>query len=173
MAREADFFAEALGCRRSLLKLAVRLTRNPGDAEDLVQETYARAFRAWHTYREGTHCRAWLARILENCFVSQCRQQERFRRWVEREAPAQVTDSEHAVTWSSLSDRTARALGRLPGDFRAVVVLHDLQGSSYREIARRIGIPMGTVMSRLHRARRQLFRALSPHAREFGLRTAA
>lgn len=172
MARHADFPAEALEHRRSLHRLALRLTRNPGDAEDLVQETYVRAFAAWDTYRPGTHCRAWLARILENCFISHCRREERFRRWAE-EARPQADDAEPLLTWSSLSDHTARALRRLPEDFRAVVVLHDLQNRTYREIAVRARIPIGTVMSRLHRARRLLARALSPHAADLGLRAAA
>jgi RNA polymerase sigma-70 factor, ECF subfamily len=163
-------FAEALRYMRQLHAKASRMTRNHSDAEDLVQETYARAFASFHQFREGTNLRAWLNRILTNTFISSYRKRQR--------EPALTTDLEdwqleRAYSRSGQAGAGARsaeelvldrmpdtgltdALRRLPGEFRMAVYLADVEGFGYREIAEIMHCPIGTVMSRLHRGRSRL-----------------
>jgi RNA polymerase sigma-70 factor (ECF subfamily) len=161
----AELFArQALPYRRQLYANAVRLTRNPADAEDLVQETYAKAFAGFRTFRQGTNLRAWLYRIQANVFNSGrrargCRPREvpidDASPWVvDRAASARSAED---VALAGLPDPALRAaLGRLPRHLRTTVYLADAIGYSYAEIAEATGVPLGTVMSRLHRGRKRL-----------------
>src|SRR5262249_7914263 len=145
------------------------MTRNPADAEDLIQETFTGAYASFGQFQPGTNLRAWLYRILTNAFLSSCRNRQR----EPQPAPVgEIQDQQlaRAASWPSSGLRPAeaevlehlpdshvlRALRQLPGAFRAVVYLADVEGYAYREIADLMGTPVGTVMSRLHRGRRQL-----------------
>lgn len=164
-------FDEALSYMRQLHAKASRMTRNPSDAEDLVQETYARAFASFHQFKEGTNLRAWLNRILTNTFISSYRKRQRepvltasgLEEWqLERahsrsaHSPEPARSAEELaldrITDTSVTD----ALRQLPDDFRMAVYLADVEGFGYREIAQIMGCPIGTVMSRLHRGRGRL-----------------
>jgi RNA polymerase sigma-70 factor (ECF subfamily) len=175
-AADLAFAREALIHQRDLRAVALRYARNEGDADDLVQETLMRAYAAWHRFQLGTNCKAWLLRILTNSFINEYRRNTKERRWLAREEPLvcpirrrAAADPEGVLMEQLLSDEVKAALGTLSHDYRQVVVLADLQGLSYREIANRVGCPMGTVMSRLHRGRRQLSRVLTSYAREQGI----
>ena len=179
----ARFEREALPLLPSLYPAALRMTRNPADAEDLVQETYLRAFRGFAGFREGTNLKAWLYRILTNTFINSYRKRQR--------EPATVLDdfSDDWFLYDKLGARAAEeaaettvleqmpdedvraALEALPDGFRLAVLLADVEGFSYKEIAEMLGIPIGTVMSRLHRGRRALQKALWERVRERGLVT--
>ncbi len=161
-------FAEALGYMRQLHAKASRMTRNHSDAEDLVQETYARAFASFHQFKEGTNLRAWLNRILTNTFISIYRKKQRepvlttggLEDWQLAWAQAHTTGgtpSAEDLALDHMPDaRLTNALRQLPDDFRTAVYLADVEGFGYREIAQIMGSPIGTVMSRLHRGRGQL-----------------
>jgi RNA polymerase sigma-70 factor (ECF subfamily) len=174
--RPGSFEREALVHLEELKAIAMRYTRNERDADDLVQETLLRAFVAWDRFQSGTNCRAWLFRILTNNFINEYRRIAKERRLndearglfcpTRRRAAA---DPEGVMMERLIGDEVSAALAALPHDYRKVVELADLQGLSYREVANRLGCPMGTVMSRLHRARRQLERALGSYARERGI----
>ena len=175
-----DFETQALAYLRELRAVALRYARNDRDADDLVQETMLRALAAWSRFQQGTNCRAWLFRILTNSFINEYRRLAKERALANRGdglvSPARLwaaRDPEAALLEPLLGDEVIAALGSLPDDFRSVVILADLQGLSYREIATRLGCPLGTVMSRLHRARRLLEAALSDYARESGVRRQA
>ena len=157
------FCEQALPYRHQLYAAALRMTGNPADAEDLVQETYAKAYAAFHRFEQGTNLRAWLFRIQANNYVSQYR--------TRRRRPEVLVDSvETAVAVGPAVHRSAeeealerlpdsdlrRALRRLPGPMRTAVYLADAEGYRYREIAEIMRVPVGTVMSRLHRARLRL-----------------
>jgi RNA polymerase sigma-70 factor (ECF subfamily) len=161
-----------------LYATGLRLCRNERDAEDLVQETYLKAFKYFHQYTPGTNCRAWLFRILRNTFINSYRRKVKEREILQRQENGSLQQSlicadsverfsnpEQRIIYSGLGDDVTRALDALPGEFRMVVVLSDLQGFSYKEIARIMDTPIGTVMSRLFRARRLLRQSL----RRFGL----
>lgn len=172
----SSFEHEALVHRRDLLAAALRYARDEGAAEDLVQETFMRAFAAWDRFQSGTNCKAWLLRILTNNFINEYRRSTKERRWVARDEPLvcpqrrrAAHDPEGTLMEHLLGDEVKAALATLPPDYREVVELADLDGLSYREIAEQVGCPMGTVMSRLHRGRRQLGRILGPYAREQGI----
>jgi len=164
-------FDEALGYMRQLHAKASRMTRNHSDAEDLVQETYARAFASFHQFKQGTNLRAWLNRILTNTFISSYRKRQRepvlaasgLEDWqLERagsrsEPSAGATRSAEELALDRMTDTgVTDALRRLPGDFRMAVYLADVEGFGYREIAEIMHCPIGTVMSRLHRGRGRL-----------------
>lgn len=164
-------FDEALGYMRQLHLKASRMTRNHSDAEDLVQETYARAFASFHQFRDGTNLRAWLNRILTNTFISSYRKRQRepvvttaiFEDWqLERahsrsvEAAAAARSAEDLALERMPDSGVTDALRRLPDDFRMALYLADVEGFGYREIAQIMHCPIGTVMSRLHRARGRL-----------------
>lgn len=176
------FEADALELMSSLYGAALRYTRNPSDAEDLVQETYLRAFRAWEQFQPGTNLKAWLFRILTNLFISSYRKKQR--------EPVVVSsdEKEEFDLYSHLADRRSldgsaesivldqmvdedvkKALADLPENFRIAVLLADVEGFSYKEIAEILDIPMGTVMSRLFRGRKALQKALWNLATERGL----
>jgi RNA polymerase sigma-70 factor (ECF subfamily) len=151
---------------------ALRLTRNPHDADDLLQETTMRAWRFWGHYEQGSNLRAWLHRILLNTFVNNYRRARRERELLQQlqrqqlstEPDAQSESAEPGFVRASLSDELQLRLDELPEDFRAVLWAVAVDDLSYREAADTLGCPVGTVMSRLHRARRLLQQALRPAA---------
>jgi RNA polymerase sigma-70 factor (ECF subfamily) len=164
-------FAEALGYMRQLHAKASRMTRNHSDAEDLVQETYARAFASFHQFKEGTNLRAWLNRILTNTFISGYRKRQHepalttavLEDWQLERAHSRSADAAAAVRSAEelALDRVpdagvTGAMRQLPYDFRMAVYLADVEGFGYREIAGIMHCPIGTVMSRLHRGRSRL-----------------
>jgi RNA polymerase sigma-70 factor (ECF subfamily) len=177
------FEREAIPLLSELYGGALRLTRNPTDAEDLLQETFLRAYRGFASFKEGTNLRAWLYRILTNAFINIYRKRQRepqtvsdsdVEEWylydklgaegAEASAEAQVLDS--------LPDEDVQeALASLPDQFRLAVLLADVEGFSYKEIAEILDVPIGTVMSRLHRGRRALERRLWDVMRDRGLVT--
>jgi RNA polymerase sigma-70 factor (ECF subfamily) len=181
--QQADFETAVLSHLDELYACALRFTRHPADAQDLVQETVLRAFAAFDRFEPGSNSRAWLYRILTNAFISNRRRKEREPSCDDVEALSglaldggMVADAwaeprslETALTESSMGDEVVRALDALPDDYRLVVVLCDLEGLSYKEIAQAIQRPIGTVMSRLHRGRKLLQSALTSYARELGL----
>ncbi len=162
---------------------AYRLTRNAGDAEDLVQETMLRAYRFWHTYTEGSNCKAWLFRILSNTFINSYQRKKRSGEILNAAAAEQEsTDGvlihakaqsqlspEELLVQQSLSEDVERALAAIPKDFRIAVVLCDVEGFSYKEISEILECPVGTVMSRLYRGRRLLQKELREFAKREGL----
>ena len=157
----------------ALYRTALRLTGRPQDAEDLVQETFLRAWRSLHTYRAGTNPKAWLFRILHNAHIDRYRAATRTAPTVdeiEGQDPAFVVhETPESVVADAVMEAEVRdALMQLPEVFRACVVLADLEGFSYQEIADTLGIPRGTVMSRLFRGRRAMRRALAEYGRTHG-----
>lgn len=170
------FEAEALPHLDSLYRMALRLTSDPSQAEDLVQETMLKAYRAWRQYRPGTNARAWLLTILRNTFINDYRRRKREPVAVDLEAvepyaiyrDVEQADPEGAFFAQIVDQRVLEAIDRLPPDFRDVLALSDMEGLSYQEIADALEIPVGTVKSRLFRARRQLQRELYEHAVEMG-----
>jgi RNA polymerase sigma-70 factor (ECF subfamily) len=166
----------------ALYGAALRLTRNKEDAEELVQDTFVKAFKSAHRFEWGTNLKAWLFRIETNQFINNYRRRGHERRYLERaatgtlydevldrEARAYAANPEAHVFTKFFKADLDRALDALPDDFRVVVVLSDLEGFSYKEIAEMVGCPIGTVMSRLHRGRRQLQEALLDHAVSAGI----
>ena len=167
---------EALTHVDALYRTAVRMTGNPMDAEDLVQETYLRAFRSLSQFRAGTNLRAWLFKILTNAFINDYRKRSRrprstsldnvedyylYTHLIDSGIQPSASRPEDEVLASITDESVVQALGALPEEFLQVVLLADVEGFAYREIADIMGIPIGTVMSRLHRARRRLQRSLT------------
>ncbi len=174
-----DFKKEALPHRAVLNNYANKITGNALDAEDLLQETYLRAYRFFHKYEKGTNCRAWLFRIMRNLFLNDCKKaknQPGIIDYVEVEnfienaksEYTETTDLQEKVFSNLLDDDVTGALNSLKGDFKTVIILCDLEGLSYNEISEFTGSPVGTVRSRLHRARRILGRKLSRYAQNKG-----
>ncbi len=176
------FSKEALPLLDQLYAGALRLTRKPADAEDLVQDTYMQAFRKFNQYQPGTNLKAWMYRIMTNTFINQYRL--RTRRPQEHGSGeitdrAQVAQSLHHGEGMPSAETTAlerlpnetiqAAFEKLSDEHRAVVYLADVEQFSYKEISQILGIPLGTVMSRLHRGRSQLREELSEYAREYGI----
>lgn len=170
---------EALQHVDALYRTALRMTRNPQDAEDLVQETYYRAFRSAHQFQPGTNLRAWLFKILTNSFINQYRKRARnpqstslddveefylYNHLVDSGVQPESPDPEATVIDQFAEADVIEALERLPLEFRQVVLLADVEGFAYKEIADIVGIPVGTVMSRLHRGRRRLQKELWDYA---------
>ena len=165
----AAFDRHVLSHRSELLAAGIRLAGSRAEAEDLVQEAVMRAWVFWHRFEPGTNGRAWMHRILLNTFINGYRKRRR-----ERDVLAAVQVEElralgwdarvHATPGETLGDEVSAALSRLPDEFRRVLVLVDLEEQSYRDAARTLGCPIGTVMSRLHRARTAMKRELAAYA---------
>ncbi|MHB1433451.1 MAG: sigma-70 family RNA polymerase sigma factor [Streptosporangiaceae bacterium] len=181
--RQADFEQSVRPYLGQLYPAALRMTRNATDAEDLVQETLAKAYSSFGQFTPGTNLRAWLHRILANTFISGYRKRKREpaitpgadpgEDWQAGRDPLGVARSAEAEALDRLTDsEVLRALRDLPVDFRTAVYLADIEGYPYREVAAIMGTPIGTVMSRLHRGRERLRNALAGH-RPFGSGEAA
>jgi RNA polymerase sigma-70 factor (ECF subfamily) len=158
------FDAEALPHLDALYRVALRLTGDPTQAEDLVQDTMLKAYRAWHQYRPGTNAKGWLLTILRNTFINDYR-----RRKLEPVATVEDVDPEGAFFSKIVDEKVLEAIDALPPDFREVLVLSDMEGLRYGEIAEALKVPVGTVKSRLFRARRLLQASLYQYAVETGI----
>ena len=180
--RDARFASEALSHMRQVRAVAATMARNSADAEDLVQETYAKAYASFHQFREGTNGKAWLLRILTNTFINSYRRRQReplrvpiggTEDWplasAGRDAGTLPRSAEDVALARLPDSAVARALNQLPREFRVAVYLADVEGLSYREIADFMDCPVGTIMSRLHRARGQLRGMLRDVAVERGI----
>ncbi len=179
----ARFERDVLPLMPGLYSAALRMTRNPADAEDLVQETYLRAYRGFAGFEEGTNLKAWMYRILTNTFINAYRKKQRepvtvqdedIEDWYlyDRLGESGVEASAETEVLERIPDEDVQAaLEALPEGFRMAVLLADVEGFSYKEIAEILGVPIGTVMSRLHRGRRSLEKALWETVRERGLVT--
>jgi RNA polymerase sigma-70 factor (ECF subfamily) len=180
-ALRARFERDVVPLLPNLYSAALRLTRNPSDAEDLVQEAYLRAYRGFGGFEEGTNLRAWMYRILTNTFINAYRKKQRepitvqddeIEDWYlyDRLGASGVEASAESEVLDRLPDEDVqRALEALPEGFRMAVLLADVEGFSYKEIAEILAVPIGTVMSRLHRGRKALQKALWETVRERGL----
>lgn len=184
MADPATFEAQAMPFMPQLYSAALRMTRNPADAEDLVQETYLRGYRGFGGFTEGTNLRAWLFRILTNSYINAYRKKQR------RPDESDLDDVEELYLYRRLGGAETAALGRsaedelldhlteaevkaavehLPEQYRLAVLLADVEGFAYKEIAEILDVPIGTVMSRLHRGRKRLQKELYEFASQRGL----
>jgi RNA polymerase sigma-70 factor (ECF subfamily) len=184
MADQARFAELAMSYTDQLYSAALRMTRNPSDADDLVQETYLRAYRGFGGFKEGTNLKAWLYKILTNTFINTYRAKKRrpeetdfddveefslYNRLGGLEAASAGRTPESEVLDAMPDEVVKEALESLPEQFRMAVLLADVEGFSYKEIAEIMDVPVGTVMSRLHRGRKQLQKALWDFASERGL----
>ncbi|WP_375384776.1 sigma-70 family RNA polymerase sigma factor [uncultured Microbacterium sp.] len=181
-----QFEVQALPFMDQLYAAAMRMTRNPADAADLVQETFVKAFASWKTFTQGTNLKAWLYRILTNTYINTYRKKQRepYQGTIDELEDWQLGGAESTTATSSRSaeaeaiDRMPAsvvkdALQAIPEDFRLAVYLADVEGFAYQEIADIMKTPIGTVMSRLHRGRRMLRELLADYAKERGIQTAA
>lgn len=176
----ARFERDALPFLDALYSAALRMTKNPENAEDLVQETYAKAFASFHQFTEGTNLRAWLYRILTTTFINIYRKEQRqpqiadgeLEEWQIAEAATHTSDqgkSAEVEALEQLPDSDIKnALQELPEEFRLAVYFADVEGFSYKEVAEILNIPPGTVMSRLHRGRKLLRESLADYAKDRG-----
>ncbi len=184
MTPQEDFTHDAMQYAPQLFSTAMRMTRNRNNAEDLVQETFIKAWRSFATYQQGTNLRAWLFRIMTNTYINKYNAQQR------KPTETELDDVEElflykrlgAVDQSQLSqsaedqmlsmftdDEVKNALEELPDQFRIPVLMSDVEGFSYKEIAEILEIPLGTVMSRLHRGRKSMQKMLYEYAKKRGL----
>jgi RNA polymerase sigma-70 factor, ECF subfamily len=184
MADQAVFADQAMQYAPQLYSAALRMTRNRADAEDLVQETYLKGYRSFHTFTDGTNLRAWLFRILTNTYINNYRAKQR------RPDESDLGEIEDLYLYKNIGTLDDASIGRsaeeslmamlpdaevkqaledLPDNFRLPVILADVEGFSYKEIAEMLDIPIGTVMSRLHRGRKGMQKALHDHARARGM----
>jgi len=188
MADQAEFTELAMEYMPALYTAALRMTRNPSDAEDLVQETYLKAYRAFGGFQEGTNLQAWLYRILTNTFINTYRAKKRrpeitdvedvedlyLYRHLGADRPAGLGRSAEEEALERVTDTEVKeAIESLPESFRIAVLLADVEGFSYKEIAEITDVPIGTVMSRIHRGRKALQKALFEFGSARGLVAAA
>src|SRR5688500_6828349 len=176
-----DFEKAAMPYVDSLYNTAYRMTRNSEDAEDLVQETYLKAYRYYDKFEEGTNFKAWLFKIMKNTFINNYRKkqqapalsdfadiEESFETQVNEDTARQAKTAEEELLENVLDEDVQKSLDKLPPDYRMVVLLADLEGFSYKEIAEILEAPVGTVMSRLYRGRRLMETAMLEFARDHG-----
>jgi RNA polymerase sigma-70 factor (ECF subfamily) len=174
--KRASFEREALVHLDSLYRVALRLTGNQADADDLVQETMLKAYRAWDQFESGTNAKGWLLTILRNAFINEYRRKTRRPETVDVDtlepyavfSEVQEEDPQGAFFDRIVDDEVLKAIDALPEAFREAVVLSDVEGMSYQEIARILKVPVGTVKSRLFRGRQSLQRTLYRYAVEQG-----
>ncbi len=175
----ADFEKEAIPHMDALFNFALRITGDRDEADDLVQETFLKAFRFFDKFEKGTNCKAWLFRIMKNTYINSYRKTskepdkidyEEVENFYENIKPSS-TDSAHLekeMYDNLLDDELSNAIAALPEDFRTVIILCDIEGFTYDEIADFVDVPVGTVRSRLHRARKMLFAELYEYAADKG-----
>ncbi len=184
MSAQEQFTSDAMQYAPQLFSTALRMTRSRSDAEDLVQETYIKGWRSFHTFQEGTNLRAWLFRIMTNTYINKYNAQKRKGTEVELDDVEELflykrlgsidqsqlsSSAEDQMLELFTDDEVKSALEELPEDFRIPVLLSDVDGFSYKEISEMLEIPIGTVMSRLHRGRKAMQKMLYEYARERGL----
>ena len=176
-----DFDSQVMPYLDSLYNTAYRMTRSAEDAEDLVQETYFKAYKYYDKFEEGTNFKAWLFKIMKNTFINNYRKkkltphkidfseiEESYERVIQKNAPDLIKDPESEIFQDMMDADVKRALDSLPHDYKMVVLLADIEGFSYKEIAEILDCPVGTVMSRLYRGRKMLERTLLEYARKYG-----
>jgi len=184
MGAREDFTNDAMQYAPQLFATALRMTRNKADAEDLVQETFLKGWRAFDSYQQGTNLRAWLFRIMTNTFINKYNSQQRrpqeteldeveelflFRRMGAFDQSKMSQSAEDQMLELFTDDEVKNAIEELPETFRIPVLLSDVEGFSYKEIAEMLEVPIGTVMSRLHRGRKAMQKMLYQYAKERGL----
>ena len=184
MSAKDQFTSDAMQYAPQLFSTALRMTRSRSDAEDLVQETYIKGWRSFHTFQEGTNLRAWLFRIMTNTYINKYNAKKRKGTEVELDDVEELflykrlgsidqsqlsSSAEDQMLELFTDDEVKNALEELPEDFRVPVLLSDVDGFSYKEIAEMLEIPIGTVMSRLHRGRKAMQKMLYEYARDRGL----
>jgi RNA polymerase sigma-70 factor (ECF subfamily) len=184
MSAKEQFTTDAMQYAPQLFSTALRMTRSRSDAEDLVQETYIKGWRSFHTFQEGTNLRAWLFRIMTNTYINKYNAKKRKGTEVELDDVEELflykrlgsidqsqlsSSAEDQMLELFTDDEVKNALEELPEDFRVPVLLSDVDGFSYKEISEMLEIPIGTVMSRLHRGRKAMQKMLYEYARDRGL----
>jgi RNA polymerase sigma-70 factor (ECF subfamily) len=184
MGAREDFTNDAMQYAPQLFSTALRMTRNRADAEDLVQETFVKGWRSFHTFQEGTNLPAWLFRIMTNTYINKYNAKQRrpdeteldeveelflFRRLGAFDQSKMNASAEDQMLELFTDDEIKNALEELPEQFLLPVLLSDVDGFSYKEIAEMLGVPIGTVMSRLHRGRKVMQKLLYEYAKERGL----
>lgn len=177
--KNAAFETEAVPHMQALYNYALKMTADPDEADDLVQETYLRAYRFFDKFEQGTNCKAWLFRIMKNTFINEYRKNVRTPAKVDyddiqnfyeniKSEEVEIKHYEMDVFNNLLDDEVTDVIASLPEDFRTVIILSDIEGFSYDEVADFIDAPVGTVRSRLHRARKLLYAKLHDYARQRG-----
>jgi RNA polymerase sigma-70 factor (ECF subfamily) len=176
---QSDFEKEMLPHFKLLLNYAMKMTGNSDDAKDLVQETYLKAFRFFNSYEKGTNSKAWLFRIMKNSFINNYRKianepqkvvYEEIENFLDliKDDRVESTNLERIVFDNKLGDEVSEALNSLPKEFRDVIILCDMEGWTYEEIAKYMKCPVGTVRSRIHRGRKMLEKELKSYAEDYG-----
>lgn len=174
-----DFQREAIPHMQAVYNYALKITGDEDDANDLVQETFLKAFRFFDKFEKGTNCKAWLFRILKNSYINDYRKNvkepnkvdyEDIQNFYENIQPNEISTNhfEQDAFSNLLDDEITKVMSTLPEDFRTVIILSDIEGFSYEEIADFVDIPVGTVRSRLHRARKMLYSLLYDYAKDKG-----